>query len=212
MFLGSRKVLGVRQWNSSLRDSESFGFSDSDNFLVSNNFAVLYAIHPHIRPILAVSKCLGGIGNVHALLESWCSDTGPAPKLKKEDLDSCFTDIAGPWACRETWADLFRHGASVFKRRVDHRVMVFKSLVFSRDTDAVSRSLQRLLRSECLTADQIFGDEIGRILGDCDMFVIDPDTATCHVASVYARYRLQALADEWSSDSLASRFKRYLGF
>ena len=160
-----------------------------------------------------VSECVSSVEELTCLFDS-LDFSGPGEcRIDRRDLALCFRDVVGPWASRDTWFEIIFRGPAVFKRRADHRLMVLKSLLHSHASGKVSRYLAEILDAGRLSVDQILENDIGRILVECDMFILDIQTSDCHICSPYMRSKLRALADDWAAPrSFGSRIKRFIGF
>ena len=211
LFLSSSSLIGVRTWDSDLQArTPSIGCIDKP-IRVSNNLLVCLSCSQLREANLVVAKGISDVRDLERLNAHFLTRQGDASERDTENLASWLEDVVGPWSPEEVWVQIFEQGLDCFKRRVDHRVMAFKSLVVDRNSREVAETLTGFLQKDSLTVDQALETDIGRIMADCDMFVLDVETSHCHLASPYLRSRLQALADSWNPRSMTSSLRRFLG-
>jgi hypothetical protein len=134
-------------------------------------------------------------------------------RLCVTDATELFNEVVGPRYPAEMWIEILNLGEQVFKRKTDHRVMIFRSLVSQRDERIVTESLEKFLSADSFTFDDIMNDKIGQHLAGCDLIVLEPDNKTCHIASPYARIKLvELLGSLTPRRGLADRIRSFFSF
>lgn len=211
LFLSSSNLIGVRTWDSGFYARAPSLGRISQPILVSNNLLVRLSRSQLEKADLVVAEGISDVLDLERLYAEFLTRHGDQPDLRSDNLATWLDDVVGPWSPEEVWVQIFEQGLDCFKRRVDHRVMTFKSLVFDRNSREVAETLIAFLQKDSLTVEQVMESDIGRIMAECDMFVMDVETSNCHLASPYLRSRLQTLADTWNPRSLTSSLRRFLG-
>ena len=205
MLAGSSDILiGPRVWGSSkpvsLFPHEEFSFT---RFRFSYHYPTSLIGWKLPEEYSTVSLPLRTIEQVRDALNSSSPDYGG-------DIDSLFATVVGPWHPAEVWTEIFESGAEVFKRKTDHRIMMFRSIVSDIPEPILEAFLRELLEGEMLRLDQLFRNEIGRVLAESDLVVLESDLESFHIASPYAHDKLRGILESLQAkQGFTTKLKRF---
>ena len=205
--LSSRSLIGPRSWKSQLDHLRSPAGSGSPPGSAYSVYPVWKSFGSSVTKSLSIQRQLDQLDAVRDL-HTMHSSHGGVPNTSEEDLADIFDKVVGPFSTEEVWCEIFEHGPVRFTRRVDHRLMTFKSLMVNKSTSVISSALTKGLLSPSIPADSVSNDPVLDCLAACDLLVMDPQTSACRISSPYAR-KVLATYHSQLSDSTGGIFRQF---